>query len=63
MIKYKQDFFPNDLKTVQLERTTAERRKIKSQLFKFDGDGIKMFLLCKQQFDNTIEGQDIDEDE
>ena len=27
VIKYAQDFDPNDLKTVQLERTTVEGRK------------------------------------
>ena len=63
VIKYAQDFDPNDLKTVQLERTTAEGRKIKSQLLKFDGGGIEMLLYCRQRFDDAMETQAIDEDE
>ena len=62
VIKYKQDFIPNDMKTVQLERT-VDGRKIKSQILKFDGDGVEMLLLCKQQFDDAMEAQAINEDE
>ena len=62
VINYKQDFIPNDMKTVQLERT-VDGRKMKSQIPKFNGDGVEMLLLCKQHLDDAMGTQDIDKGE
>ena len=62
VIKYKQDFSVSDLKSVQLERT-EDGRKIRSQVFKFDGDGVEMLLFCKQRFLDAMETQEIDNED
>ena len=61
VINYKQDFIPNNMKTVQLERT-VDGRKQKSQIPKFTGDGVEMLLYTKQQFDDLMGTQNIDKD-
>ena len=62
VIKYKQDFSSSDLKSVQLERT-EDGRKIRSQVFKFNGDGVEMLLFCKQRFTDAMATQEIGNDE
>ena len=37
--------------------------KIRSQVFKFDGDGVEMLFFCKQQFTDAMATQEIDDDE
>ena len=62
VIKYKQDFSSSDLKSVQLERT-ENGRKIRSQVFKFNGDGVEILLFCKKIFIDAMSTQEINNDE
>ena len=62
VINYKQDFIPNDMKQVHLERT-VDGRKQKSQIPKFTGDSVEVLLYTKQLFNDAMDTQEIDKDE